>query len=246
MTNQTRRERARKLRILVSKLENVFGRRRRRRRPEGLETVLFAIVADGVSDARAEVVFEKLKQEIVDWNELRVTRDRDIQILLGAVPQTALKADVIRNFLGKVFTASNESVANFMEKWSGSRATTFLEQVEGMTESMRSRALLKGFEVDVLPITADIVRVVKRLGVVEGHLSQEKVHEFLKEVLAPKRTYAFFHLVNEHADKYCQQRAPLCDACPVNKVCDKYHTDKSKTNVGVKSVEEGDGAEGGE
>ena len=233
MTNQTRRERARKLRTVVSKLEGIFGRRRRRRRPETLETVLLAIVADGVTDARGEGVFENLKQEVVDWNELRVTQVTEIQGMLGGLPQAGVKAEVIRNFLGKVFGIANESVAEFMQKWSGAKASAFLGEVEGMTESMRSRALLKGFEVDVLPITVDIVRVVKRLGVVEGHLSQEKVHEFLKEVLAPKRTYAFFHLVNEHADKYCQQRSPLCEACPVNKQCDKYKSDKEKGGTGT-------------
>jgi endonuclease III len=228
VANQIRRERARKLRAVVSKLEVVFGRRRRRRRPEALETVLYAIVADGVTDARAEGPFENVRKEMVDWNELRVTRGRDIEALLSGLPQAAVKSEVIRSFLGKVFSMANESVASFMQKWSGAKAAAFLEQVEGMTESMRSRALLKGFEVDVLPITADIVRVMKRLGVVEAHLSQDKVHEFLKEVLAPKRTYAFFHLVNEHADRFCLQRAPLCDVCPVNRYCDKYASDKSK------------------
>ena len=237
MTNQTRRERARKLRTVVAKLETAFGRRRRRRRPDALETVLFAIVADGTTDAKAEIVFENLRREMVDWNELRVTRSQDIQALLGGLPQAPLKAEVVRSFLGKVFAVANHNVVEFMDKWSGARATAFLGEIEGLTESMRSRALLKGFEVDVLPITADIVRVMKRLGVVEGHLSQEKVHEFLQEVLAPKRTYAFFHLVNEHADKYCQQRAPLCDVCPVNRMCEKYRTDKAKGTSGTDESE---------
>ena len=201
--------------------------------------MLFTIVADGVTDARAESVFENLRQEMVDWNELRVTRVQDIQALLSGVPQAALKAEVIHAFLGKVFGVVNESVAEFMQKWTGARAASFLQEIELMPESMRARALLKGFEVDVLPITVDIVRVMKRLGVVEGHLSQEKVHEFLKEILAPKRTYAFFHLVNEHADRYCQQRAPLCDECPVNRVCDKYRADKEKGASGAVRSDDG-------
>ena len=89
-----------------------------------------------------------------------------------------------------------------------------------------------GFEVDVLPITTEIVRVMKRVGVLESHLNQEKAYEALKELLAPKRTYAFFHLVNEHADRVCHARAPDCPACPVNHLCDKYTGELNRQKEG--------------
>lgn len=228
MNSQNRRERARKLRQVVARLEKVFGRRRRRQRPDPMETILFAIVADGLSDVRATDAFEKLRDELIDWNELRVTSVRDGEVLLSGLPDAAQKAAAIRNFLGNIFLVRHEVSAEFMRRWSGARAKSFLDRVDMMTESMRARALLKGFELDVLPITVEIVRVMKRVGVLDGHLTQEKAYEFLKEILSSKRTYAFFHLVNEHGDRFCLQRSPLCQSCPVKRTCDKFISERGR------------------
>ena len=238
MKNQLRRERARKLRRVVSVLEGALGRRRRRRRPDAMETILFAIMADGVADGRAEAVFEKIRELVVDWNELRVTSAREIEALLEGLPEAGVKAQAVRGFLGRLFLTEHVTTADFMKNWSGSRASKYLDEIESMTESMRARALLKGFEMDVLPASVDIVRVMKRVGVLDSHLSQERAHEFLKEVVAPKRTYAFFHLVNEHGLTCCHQRGPDCANCCISSDCEKFVSDKAKRTGGKKTAAE--------
>ena len=234
MSNQARRERGRKLRRLVSKLESAFGRRRRRRRPDPLETILLAILADGVADERAVPVLENLRRTMVDWNELRVTSVRETEEMLSGLPEPALKAAVIRSFLQRVFAERHAIETEFMKRWSGSKAHSYLDEIEGMTGSMKARALLKGFETDLLPMTTDIIRVLKRVGILESHLTPDKAEEAVNEILAPKRIYAFFYLVNEHAVTTCLVRTPNCQTCVVRMECTKFATDP-KGSDGEKS-----------
>ena len=84
---------------------------------------------------------------------------------------------------------------------------------------MKARVLLKAFDFNVLPLTSEIERVSKRIGIVDNYLTTEKVAEAFGEILPPKRVYSFYHLLSEHAETVCTARNYDCRGCVLSGIC---------------------------
>lgn len=228
MKTSERKARSRLLRQTLAILEKQLGRRRRRRRPDALETLLHSVLAGNGSDLLAARILEKLHQELVDWNELRVTTPRDIEELISPLSDAADKALILRRILHKLFRERHSLSLGHFKRFGQDRLSQDLDELGGLTEPMRARILLKAFDVNVLPMTEDIERITKRLGLIENYLTSDKVKEAIEEILPPKRVYSFFHLMSEHAESVCTARNYVCTTCILTSVCarGKSVTDK--------------------
>lgn len=219
MKTSVRKERSRLLRRVLSILEGHLGRRRRRRRPDPLETLLHAVLADSGNDLLAARVIEDLKCQLVDWNELRVTTPRSLEMLIRQLPDAAEKALAVKRILQKLFLERHILDLNHFKRLGRTRLWEELDAFGGLDQPVKARVLLKAFDFNVLPMTAEIERVTKRLGLVENYLPTEHAHGALNEVLPPKRVYSFYHLFSEHAETVCVSRGCVCRKCVLVKVC---------------------------
>jgi endonuclease III len=209
-------------------LEKQLGRRRRRRPPDPLDSLLHSILAGDGDDLLAEEVLEKLRRELVDWNELRVTTPREIEELIAPLPDAAEKALIIRRVLQKLFVERHSLNLSHFSRFGQARMWEELDTFGGLTPAMKARMMLKSFDFNVLPMTADIERMVKRLGLVESFLTTDKVAEEIGEVLPPKRVYSFYHLMSEHAEKVCRERGYECTKCMLVSACARGQGGPSK------------------
>jgi len=214
-----RKTRSRLLRQVLGILEKARGRRRRRRRPDPLETMLHSVLAGNGNDLLAAKILEKLHQELVDWNELRVTTPKEIEELISPLPDAADKALILRRILHRLFRERHSLSLGHFKRFGQERLAQDLDELGGLTPEMRDRILLKAFDVNILPLTEDIERIVKRLGLIENYLTSDKVKEAIDEILPPKRVYSFYHLVSEHAEAVCTSRNCVCTACILVNVC---------------------------
>jgi endonuclease III len=214
-----RKTRSRLLRQVLGILEKARGRRRRRRRPDALETLLHSVLAGNGNDLLAAKILEKLHLELVDWNELRVTTPRDIEEMIAPLPDAAEKALILRRILHKLFRERHSLSLGHFKRFGQERLSQDLDELGGLNPAMRDRILLKAFDVNVLPLTEDIERVTKRLGLIESYLTSDKVKEAIEEILPPKRVYSFYHLMSEHAETVCSARNYVCATCILASVC---------------------------
>ncbi len=227
MKTSVRKARARQLRQTLGILERKLGRRRRRRPPDPLETLLVSVLAGDGDDLLAAEILEKLRAELVDWNELRVSSAREIEELIAPLGDAADKAVALRNILQKLFVERHTLNLSHFQRFGRERIEKELDAFGGLTPTVKARMMLKAFDVNVLPMTADIERIVKRLGLVDSYLTTDKVAEELAEVLPPKRVYSFYHLVSEHAERVCSARNCDCSKCILIAVCERGRSSKS-------------------
>jgi endonuclease III len=215
------------LRSVLGILEKHLGRRRRRRPPDPLDTLLVSVLAGDGDDLLAADTLEKLRRELVDWNELRVTSPREIEELIAPLPDAAEKSLVLKRILQKLFVEKHSLNLAHFARFGQARMWEELDAFGGLTSAMKARMMLKAFEFNVLPMTADIERAVKRLGLVESFLTTDKVAEEINEVLPGKRVYSFYHLMSEHAEKVCTARNYECTTCILVGVCARGQSSKS-------------------
>ena len=227
MKTTIRRSRARLLRKALGILEKHNGRRRRRRPPDALETLLVSVLAGDGNDLLAAEILEKLRVELVDWNELRVTSAREIEELIAPLNNAAEKAAQVRDILHTLFVARHTLNLAHFQRFGRERLEKELDAFGHLSTTVKARMMLKAFDVNVLPLSADIERIAKRLGLVDSYLTTDKVAEELGEVLPPKRVYSFYHLMSEHAEKICTARGYDCTQCSLLAVCARGQSSKT-------------------
>ncbi|HUW56838.1 MAG TPA: hypothetical protein VMZ92_09395 [Planctomycetota bacterium] len=228
MKTSERKARSRLLRRVLAILETDLGRRRRRRRPDPLETLLHAVLAGDGNDLLAAKILEKLRGGLVDWNEFRVTTPRGIEEFISPLPEAAEKALTVKRILQKLFRERHSLTLNHFRRYGQTRLWEELAGFGGLTDAVKARVLLKAFDVNVLPVTADIERVTKRVGLIESYLTRDKVGEAITEILPPKRVYSFYHLMSEHAELVCTVRNYECAKCVLVEVCARGSSPKDK------------------
>ncbi len=227
MKTSIRKTRARQLRQALGILEKQLGRRRRRRPPDPLETLLVSVLAGDGNDLLAAEVLEKLRAEMVDWNELRVTTPREIEELIAPLPDAAEKALALKRILQRLFVEKHTLNLAHFQRFGRERLEKELDSFGVLPPAVKARMMLRAFDINVLPMTADIERIVKRLGLVDSYLTTDKVAEELAEVLPPKRVYSFYHLASEHAEKVCTARGYDCVKCLLVAVCERGKSSKA-------------------
>jgi endonuclease III len=214
-----RKTKGRRLRQTLTALEKGLGRRRRRRPPDPLDTLLHAVLAGDGNDLLSAQILEKLRVEMVDWNELRVTSATDIEVLIRPLPDATEKALTIKRILQKLFTERHLLNLNFLKRCGDSKIEEQLDDFGGLSKAVKARVMLKCFDSNQLPVTTDIERMSKRLGLVEPDVPLDRLAEALDEILPTKRVFSFFHLVGEHAEAICLVKGPKCGACVVAYCC---------------------------
>ena len=219
MKTSVRKARSRLLRRVLAILEKHLGRRRRRRRPDPLETLLHAVMADTGNDLLAAKIMDDLREDLVDWNEFRVTTPRGIEELIHALPNAAEKAFILKRILQKLFLERHSLDLNHFKRYGQTRLWRELDGFGALTQAMKARVLLKAFDFNVLPVTDEIERLTKRIGLIESYLTTDKVGNAIGEVLPPKRVYSFYHLMSEHAETVCTSRNYVCGECVLAEVC---------------------------
>jgi endonuclease III len=222
-----RKTRGRQLRQALGILEKKLGRRRRRRPPDPLETLLVSVLAGDGDDLLAAEILEKLRAELVDWNELRVSTGREIEELIVPLSDAVEKALALKRILQKLFVERHTLNLSHFQRFGRERLDKELDAFGGLSPTVKARMMLKAFDINVLPMTADIERIVKRLGLVDNYLTTDKVAEDLSEVLPPKRVYSFYHLMSEHAERVCSVRNYDCTKCLLVAVCERGRSSKS-------------------
>ena len=226
MKTSVRKTRSRLLRRVLAALEADLGRRRRR--PDPLETLLHSVLAGDGNDLLAAKILEKLREGLVDWNEFRVTTPRGIEEMISPLPDASEKALIVKRILQKLFRERHSLTLNHFRRYGQARLWEELAGFGGLTQPMKARVLLKVFDINVLPVTADIERLTKRLGLIEHYLTRDKVAEAITEILPPKRVYSFYHLMSEHAELVCRARSYDCVACALVDVCARGNSVKDK------------------
>lgn len=78
----------------------------------------------------------------------------------------------------------------------------------------------------VMAVDTHIDRVAKRLGVVPPDVSYEQIKEGLEKIFPPEQRRRGHELLIRLGRDYCKPTQPLCETCPVAKLCKRNIIDK--------------------
>src|SRR5215471_9242007 len=64
-----------------------------------LEQFLYAVCREGTTRAQADRAFRSLRERFFDWNEIRVSSPREVEEVLGDIPEAETRANRLISLL---------------------------------------------------------------------------------------------------------------------------------------------------
>ncbi len=107
-----------------------------------------------------------------------------------------------------------------VEKYNGEVPKTMNELTElaGVGRKTANVVLGNCFGMPAIMTDTHLIRVSTRLGLTENE-TPEKIEMDLKEIIPDNSQVKFSHVIGQHGRTICKARKPLCEECPVSKLC---------------------------
>jgi len=163
--------------------------------------------------SRAERAFEELRDEFVDWNELRVTVTTDIGRVLEGCGLPAIKGAILKRILGRAvedffcfdFARLFEKPREEIKKW--------WMGIQGVPHDYAAAILYYVYDYDRVLVGPDIARLIRRLGLVAEDTRPEEIEKRMVGVMPARDALEIYSALRQHARTVCKPEDYDCTAC---------------------------------
>lgn len=185
-----------------------------------LEQFIFALCREGTSRCAAEKAFRGLREGFFDWNELRVSSVREIAEALQGLPQAETRSQRIIAFLQEVFETTFSFDLEGLQKKGLKIAAKQLSRYEAANDYSVAFVVQQSLGGHALPLDKPSLRVLNRLGLIEGEETDQEATRASLEHLIPKAKGPLFtDLISALAEDCCWAEEPQCGRCPLASSC---------------------------
>jgi endonuclease III len=204
-----------------------------------LEHLLYAIIREGTTRDSADKAFKNLRTQFFDWNEVRVSSPHEIEETLVGIPSAGERASriigVLQYWFELYYNFNMEDLAKKGMKDAARQLARMLNEVakNGMKESGRipvrvidgndyvvSAVIQQGLGGHAIPLDAPSIRVLRRLGLIEGEQETLEATRSSIEHYVPKAKGPMFNeLISLLAADFCHEEHPKCNSCPLRDEC---------------------------
>ena len=165
------------------------------------------------TDARVNVVVQDLYREFPDVDALA---DADVEEIERIVKPCGLGHSKARDI--------SACMKMLKEKYQGKVPEDFDALLELPGVGRKSANLVMGdvFGQPAIVTDTHCIRLVNRIGLVDGIKEPKKVEMALWKLIPPEESNDFCHRLVDHGRAVCTARtAPYCDRCCLNDICNK-------------------------
>ena len=184
-----------------------------------LEEGLNAVLLRHVDAKKAATAVQRLRARYDDWNELRIAQAQEISQCMRIGAKGLAAARDVRTYLQEVFQQTHGIELEFLRD-DAQASARFVNQLPFMGLGTAHYLLwIAGGE--ELPITAGLVRVLDRLGVISRTTSTKKARAAIEPLIADSKggVLDFIVRAGEVASRWCDARKPLCHLCALVDDC---------------------------
>lgn len=171
----------RRLKQLFNRLVRKFGKPTIPEPSDPLEQLLVAILGSNTSHHKALTVFRRLREQMVDLNELRVTPVSELARLIGPlIPQAELKAQRIVDVLNDIRRRHDTLDLSFLKQRGRREAREYLESLEGVDRCAAASVTLFSLGGHAIPVDDLTLQLLRKDEVVDPVADLPEVQSFLE------------------------------------------------------------------
>ncbi len=204
------------------RLREAFGDRAKRLTVDPVEELVATVLSQHTSGPNSDRALETLRERFPTWDGVAGAEPPEIAAAIRAAGLANQKAPRIKAMLEGISEARGEIDLRFLAGLPVDAAMAWLCRLPGVGQTTAACVLLFGLDRPAMPVNTGIARVAARLGLVSGSARAEQVQVGLQDTVPEDRVYALHVNLVRHARDICRPREPLCEACPVNDLCDYF------------------------
>lgn len=180
-------------------LEERYGLRKATKTDDFIEALVYQILELGVPEKTARDTLKKIREEFVDWNDMRVATVREIEDILGdKYYRRREKSEDLKHLLADLYTAFRKMDLSGLLNAEGIETLRALPDTTLIRRDMVDRALLLVLDVKVFPCDDDQLRLLKYLGGVPKQLTNPQIQKKIEESLDAEQMLRLSRGLREH------------------------------------------------
>lgn len=189
---------------VIGELEARHGARKVPEFTDFVEALLWQILDLGVPERLSKDALKRIKEEFVDWNDLRVATVRELQDILGPkYPRCRTKAEDIHSLTADLYTAFRRmDLTNMVGTPEGIQTLRALPDTTLVRVDMVETALLLVCKVKTFPCDDDQFALLRHLKGVPKNAERDEWEAQIVEALDDGELLRLSRGLREHADFY--------------------------------------------
>jgi len=217
---------------ILNLLIGQYGKRHWQPRRSPLSVLVQTILSQNTSDINSRRAFQSLLASFDTWEGVADADINDIAASIKTGGLGEIKAERIKAALGKIRRKQGRLELDFLNQLPLDEARDWLKQLPGVGSKTASCVLLFSSGRPALPVDTHVLRLAKRLGLIEPRTSAEQAHRLLESLVPAKSVYPFHMLLIEHGRRVCQAQRPRCCQCVLRELCPNYKRSAEKAKGG--------------
>jgi endonuclease-3 len=185
-----------------------------------LEQLIYAVCREGATRDQADRAYRQLQERFFDWNEIRVSSPQELEEALDDLSHAHARAQRIISLLQEVFETTFSFDLESLQKKGLKQAAKHLSRYQAANDYAVAWVVQQALAGHALPLDTPSLRVLRRLGLLDGDEENIEALRASLEHLVPKARGALFNdLVSALADEFCKEDEPRCNNCPLCPDC---------------------------
>ena len=185
-----------------------------------LEQFIYGLCRENATRDQADAAFAKLKDGFFDWNEVRVSTNREIEEVMEGLSDTETRAQRLIAFLQEVFETEFVFDLEVMHKKGLKVAAKALVRYGASNDYVGAWVVQRTLGGHAIPVDAPTLRCARRLGIIDAEAEEiEAVRATLEHLVPKTKNQAFTDAISEVAERFCWEAEPNCPACPLRADC---------------------------
>lgn len=165
-----------------------------------MEQLVLSILYACTSDLKGAAVYRRLREQMVDLNELRVTPAMELAEMIGSgMPLAAEKARRIVDALNAVRRRQDKLDLSFLHQRGRREARELLESLAGVDRATAAWTVLLSLGGHAVPVDEMVMHVLRQEGAIDPEATVAEVQAFLERTIPAEETAVFSILLQRYA-----------------------------------------------
>lgn len=190
---------AKRLKALFASLRSKLGKISPPAVGDPITQMILGILTRNVPESKAREALDRLRGEVVDYNELRVIPALELTEMLGEFPEGRLKCEDISRALNYVFAVNHLVSLDPVLSRPAKEITAFLEKIDGLEAYTRARVRLLGLQLHAVPLDEAMWAYAQQQEIVDPKCPLDEAQAFLERQIAAADGLEFFTLMRRQA-----------------------------------------------
>src|SRR5262249_7645956 len=176
-----------------------------------LEQFIYGLCRENATPEQAGRAFRRLREHFFDWNEVRVSSQRELEDAFAGLSHAEVRAQRLGSFLQEGFETTFSFDLEDLPKKGVKVAAKQLLRYQAANDYVGSWVVQRTLGGHAVPLDETTLRCVRRLGLIDSSVEDlEAVRASLEHLVPKAKGAAFTDAVSRVAEGHCHEGEPHC------------------------------------